>query len=42
MLLYHTGMRVAEVAGLRLQDIDLNQRTISVNKQIRYIAKDNK
>jgi len=42
LLRYNTGMRVAEVAGLRWQDIDLKQMTISVNKQIRYIAKDKK
>lgn len=42
LLLYNTGMRVAEVAGLRWRDIDLKQMTISVNKQIRYIAKDKK
>lgn len=42
LLLYNTGMRIAEVAGLRWQDIDLKKMTISVNKQIRYIAKDKK
>ena len=33
LLLYNTGMRVAEVAGLRWQDIDLKQMTISVNNR---------
>ncbi|WP_295155302.1 tyrosine recombinase XerC [Selenomonas sp. AE3005] len=42
LLLYNTGMRVAEVAGLRWQDIDLKKMTISVNQQIRYISKDKK
>lgn len=32
LLLYNTGMRIAEVAGLRWQDIDLKKMTISVNK----------
>lgn len=42
LLLYNTEMRIAKVAGLRWQDIDLKKMTISVNKQIRYIAKDKK
>lgn len=42
LLLYNTEMRIAKVAGLRWQDIDLKNMTISVNKQIRYIAKDKK
>lgn len=40
LLLYYTGMRVAEVAGLRWQDIDFKAKTISVNQQIRYMSKD--
>ena len=42
LLLYNTEMRIAKVADLRWQDIDLKKMTISVNKQIRYIAKDKK
>lgn len=37
LLLYHTGMRISEVDGLRWQDINFKERTISVQKQFRYI-----
>ena len=36
MLLYHTGMRIGEVLGLRWSDVDFAAKRINVNRQICY------
>lgn len=33
-LLYHTGMRISEVAGLRWQDVNLKEKTLTVNRTL--------
>ncbi|MBR5565335.1 MAG: site-specific integrase [Roseburia sp.] len=35
-VLFKTGLRVSELCGLTLRDIDLNERTINVNHQLQY------
>ncbi len=36
VLLLHTGMRISELYGLTLNDVDLKERCISINKQLLY------
>ena len=31
-ILFHTGMRISEFCGLTIQDIDLDARTINIDK----------
>lgn len=35
-LLFKTGLRVSELCGLTVKDIDLDERTFDVNKQLQY------
>ena len=35
VFLLHTGLRVGEICGLTLKDIDLTKRVITINKQLR-------
>lgn len=36
LILFKTGVRVSEMCGLTLKDIDLKEKTIAVNKQLHY------
>lgn len=36
MIGYHCGLRISETLGLTWDDIDLNKKTLSVNKQLQY------
>ncbi|MCD8214586.1 MAG: site-specific integrase [Clostridiales bacterium] len=38
-ILFNTGMRVSELCGLTLEDIDLDKRVIDINHQLLYSAK---
>ncbi len=35
-ILFKTGLRISELCGLTIKDIDLKERTINVNKQLQY------
>ena len=35
-ILFKTGLRISELCGLTIRDIDLQKRTIDVNKQLQY------
>lgn len=35
-ILFKTGLRISELCGLTVRDIDLKERTIDVNKQLQY------
>jgi len=35
-ILFHTGLRISEFVALTVDDIDLKERSISVNKQLQY------
>lgn len=37
-ILFWTGMRISELCGLTLDDVDLENRTISINKQLQKIG----
>jgi len=36
LLLFRTGLRISELCGLTLNDIDMRNRTINVDKQLQY------
>lgn len=38
MIGYHCGLRLGEVFGLTWEDIDLENRTLSVNRQVQWIS----
>lgn len=38
MISYHTGMRLGEVYGLVWEDVDFENQTISVNRQVQWFA----
>lgn len=40
-ILFETGLRISELCGLTIKDIDLEERTININKQLLYTS-DNK
>lgn len=42
IIMLYTGMRVGEITGLRWEDIDLEEETISVNHTLVYFDKRNK
>lgn len=35
-ILFKTGLRISELCGLTIRDIDLQERTIDINKQLQY------
>lgn len=35
-ILFETGLRISELCGLTIKDIDLEERTININKQLQY------
>lgn len=35
-ILFKTGLRISELCGLTIRDIDLKERTIDINKQLQY------
>lgn len=35
-ILFETGLRISELCGLTIKDIDLEEKTINVNKQLQY------
>lgn len=35
-ILFKTGLRISELCGLTIRDIDLHERTIDINKQLQY------
>lgn len=37
-ILFKTGLRISELCGLTVSDIDLKERTFSVNKQLQYTS----
>lgn len=37
-ILFHTGLRISEFCGLTLADIDMKERTIHVNHQLRRLS----
>lgn len=37
-ILFHTGLRISEFCGLTLSDIDMKERTIHVNHQLRRLS----
>lgn len=37
-ILFHTGLRISEFCGLALSDIDMKERTIHVNHQLRRLS----
>lgn len=37
-ILFKTGLRISELCGLTLRDVDLKERTISINHQLQVIA----
>ena len=39
IIVYHTGLRAGEVLGLTWEDIDLTNKTISINKQLVFADK---
>lgn len=34
-ILFHTGIRISEFCGLTIKDVDFQNKTISINKQLR-------
>lgn len=38
-ILFKTGLRISELCGLTIRDIDLQEKTINVNKQLLYTGK---
>lgn len=36
--LFNTGIRISELCGLKILDIDLQERTINVHKQLQYTS----
>lgn len=37
-ILFKTGLRISELCGLTIRDVDLKERTINVHKQLQYTA----
>lgn len=37
-LLFKTGLRISELCGLTIRDIDLKERTINIDKQLQYVG----
>lgn len=40
MIGYHTGLRLSEIYALVWEDIDLNQKTLSVNRQVQWYTEE--